>query len=117
MDIDIAIKEKINSLSMRIKHLCEEMVRNDFRDAGIAFQLSEYRINLETAISEIESLDNTDDIMHRLRSAIKNLDRLVCWMKYQQYEYGGLNDKYKSIYVDGKKLMKLLTASVNTLNK
>ena len=110
MDIDIAIKEIIKSLSMRIVPLCDEIISNDFRNCQTAFQLRANIVNVETNIKEIESLDNMDDIMHRSRSAIKKIDEIACLMKP---EYGKL---YQSIYVDCKKLIKLLRASVNTLN-
>ena len=68
-------------------------------------------------IRESEFGESSDDFKHKLKIALKEANETEYWIEIlHKSEY--INDEqYDSIIVDCKEIIKLLIASINTLNK
>ena len=112
MKDDNILKEKSLAFGIRIVRLAKYFIRK----TSVAEQPIFTQI-LKSGTSIGEFGESTDDFKHKLKIALKEANETEYWIEILHSGEYMSDDQYESIIVDCKELIKLLTASINTLNK
>jgi four helix bundle protein len=118
MKTDNALKDKSLAFGIRITRLSKYFIKQtSSAEHPIFTQILKSGTSIGANIRESEFGESSDDFKHKLKIALKEANETEYWIEIlHKSEY--INDEqYDSIIVDCKEIIKLLIASINTLNK
>ncbi|MBR5644625.1 MAG: four helix bundle protein [Salinivirgaceae bacterium] len=117
MKTDNVLKDKSLKFGIRIVKLSKHFIgQTTIAEHPLFTQILKSGTSIGANVRESEFGESKDDFKHKLKIALKEANETEYWIEIlHEGEY--LNDsQYDSIIVDCRELIKLLTASVNTLN-
>ena len=118
MKDDNILKEKSLAFGIRIVRLAKYFIRKtSVAEQPIFTQILKSGTSIGANIRESEFGESTDDFKHKLKIALKEANETEYWIEILHSGEYMSDDQYESIIVDCKELIKLLTSSINTLNK
>ena len=118
MKTDNVLKDKSLMFGIRIVRLSKYFIRQtSIAEHPVFTQILKSGTSIGANIRESEFGESVEDFKHKLKIALKEANETEYWIEIlHQSEY--INDEqYDSIIVDCKEIIKLLIASINTLNK
>ena len=118
MKTDNVLKDKSLVFGIRITRLSKYFIKKtSIAEHPVFTQILKSGTSIGANIRESEFGESIDDFKHKLKIALKEANETEYWIEIlHKSDY--MNDhQYNSIIADCKELIKLLTASINTLNK
>lgn len=112
------LKDKSLAFGIRIAKLSRYFIQHTtIAEHPMITQILKSGTSIGANVREAEFGESTDDFKHKLKIALKEANETEYWIELlHQSEY--LNQvQYDSMIVDCKELIKLLTSSINTMNK
>ena len=118
MKEDNVLKDKSLAFGIRISKLANHLVKTySYAHQVLCSQILRSGTSIGANVREGEYAESKEDMRHKFKIALKEANETEYWIELL-HESGMLNAaEYNSIIFDCKELIKLLTASVNTLNK
>jgi len=112
------LKVKSLTFGIRITKLTNYFIKNTpIAVHPIFTQILKSGTSIGANIREAEFGESKEDLKHKLKIALKEANESEYWIEII-FNGGFLSEaEYKSIIADCTELIKLLTASINTLNK
>jgi len=117
MKTDNLLKDKSLKFGIRIVRMSRHFIKQtSVAEHPVFTQILKSGTSIGANIRESEFAESKEDFKHKLKIALKEANETEYWIEIlHKGKY--LDDKeYESIIVDCRELIKLLTASVNTLN-
>jgi len=118
MERENILKAKSRLFGIRITKMTTYFIKSTpYAIHPLFTQILKSGTSISANVCESEFGESPDDFRHKLKIALKEASETENWIEIL-HKSGYLNNvQYNSIIVDCKELIKLLTASINTINK
>jgi four helix bundle protein len=111
------LKEKSRLFGIRITKMARFLVNNEPIAIHPMFtQVLKSGTSIGANIGEAEFGESKEDFKHKLKIALKEANETEYWIEILHKSNYLTNEQYASIIFDCKEIIKLLIASINTLN-